>query len=142
MISATELSGSFYQYSIGRVASGNTAFCLSTLCLFVVSYLSLYLSQGANLKSATFDNSQMSCVNLRLASLKGACLRSCNLRYAIMAGTDMEVRGRGRGGRVRACVCDCVLLFGVCVCVFVSHFFFILHASILCVAYSYVFQKQ
>ena len=33
----------------------------------------------------------MNGVNLRLASLKGACLRSCNLRYAIMAGTDMEV---------------------------------------------------
>ena len=44
----------------------------------------------------------------------------------------MEVRGRGRGGRVRACVRDCVLLFGVCV--FVLHFFFILHASILCIA--------
>ena len=123
MISATELSGSFYQYSIGRVASGNTAFCLSTLCLFVVSYLSLYLSQGANLKSATFDNSQMSCVNLRLASLKGACLRSCNLRYAIMAGTDMEVMGRGRGGKVHACVRDCVLLFDVCVCVCVCVIF-------------------
>jgi uncharacterized protein YjbI with pentapeptide repeats len=33
----------------------------------------------------------MNGVNLRLASLKGACLRSCNLRYAIMAGTDLEV---------------------------------------------------
>ena len=38
-----------------------------------------------------FDNSQMNGVNLRLASLKGASLRSCNLRYAIMAGTDLEV---------------------------------------------------
>ena len=47
-----------------------------------------------------FDNSQMNGVNLRLASLKGASLRSCNLRYAIMAGTDLEV-----------CVCVCV-----CVC--------------------------
>lgn len=46
---------------------------------------------GANLKGTIFDNSQMNGVNLRLASLKGACLRSCNLRYAIMAGTDMEV---------------------------------------------------
>ena len=33
----------------------------------------------------------MNSVNLRLASLKGASLRNCNLRYAIMAGTDMEV---------------------------------------------------
>ena len=33
----------------------------------------------------------MNGVNLRLASLKGASLRSCNLRYAIMAGTDLEV---------------------------------------------------
>ncbi len=37
------------------------------------------------------DNSQMNGVNLRLASLKGASLRSCNLRHAIMAGTDLEV---------------------------------------------------
>lgn len=33
----------------------------------------------------------MNGVNLRLSSLKGASLRSCNLRYAIMAGTDLEV---------------------------------------------------
>ena len=38
-----------------------------------------------------FDNSQMNGVNLRLASLKGACLRFCNLRYAVMACTDLEV---------------------------------------------------
>ncbi len=33
----------------------------------------------------------MNGVNFRLASLKGASLRSCNLRHAIMAGTDLEV---------------------------------------------------
>ncbi len=44
------------------------------------------------MKAAIFDNSQMNGVNLRLASLRGSSLRSCNLRYAIMAGTDMEVR--------------------------------------------------
>ena len=47
--------------------------------------------EGANLKGVLFDNSQMNGLNLRLASLKGAFLRSCNLRYAIMAGTDLEV---------------------------------------------------
>ena len=49
---------------------------------------------------------------LRLASLKGASLKSCNLRYSVMAGTDLEVsaskkksrgckegEGRGEGGK-------------------------------------------
>ena len=44
----------------------------------------------------------MNGVNLRLASLKGASLRSCNLRYAIMAGTDLEVE-------LCVCVCRCVV---------------------------------
>ncbi len=58
------------------------------MCLFFYRNLNY---AGANLKGALFDNSQMNGVNLRLASLKGACLRSCNLRYSVMAGTDLEV---------------------------------------------------
>ena len=54
-------------------------------------YIFFSSNSGANLKGVLFDNSQMNGINLRLASLRGACLRSCNLRYAVMAGTDLEV---------------------------------------------------
>ena len=33
----------------------------------------------------------MNGVNLRLASLKGASMKLCGLRFADMAGTDLEV---------------------------------------------------
>ncbi len=48
----------------------------------------------------------MNGINLRLASLKGASLRSCNLRYAIMAGTDLEVSMREGFGGGGVCYCD------------------------------------
>ena len=60
-----------------------------TNLLFPAAY---NIRTGANLKGVICDNSQMNGVNFRLASLKGASFRSCNLRHAIMAGTDMEVR--------------------------------------------------
>jgi len=34
----------------------------------------------------------MNGVNLRLASLKGASMKLCGLRFADMAGTDLEVK--------------------------------------------------
>ena len=43
------------------------------------------------MKGACLDSSQMNGVNLRLASLKGASMKLCGLRFADMAGTDLEV---------------------------------------------------
>jgi len=46
--------------------------------------------EGANLKGAILEGSQMSHVNLRLAILKNANMQNCVLRDAVLAGADME----------------------------------------------------
>ncbi|CAG05406.1 unnamed protein product [Tetraodon nigroviridis] len=38
------------------------------------------------------EGSQMTGINLRVATLKNAKLKNCNLRGATLAGTDLEVR--------------------------------------------------
>ena len=43
------------------------------------------------MKSCDLEASQMSGVNLRVATMKGANLQNCNLRGAILAGADLEV---------------------------------------------------
>jgi len=47
--------------------------------------------EGANLRSANLDGSQMSRVVLRVACLKNARLSNCDLRCAVLAGADLEV---------------------------------------------------
>lgn len=44
------------------------------------------------MKFADLTGSQMFGVYLRVASLKGAILRNCDLRRANLAGADLEVR--------------------------------------------------
>ena len=56
---------------------------------------------GASCRGTVFDGSQMNGLNMRLACCKCASFRSCSLRDAVLAGTDLEV-----------CICVCV-----CVCV-------------------------
>lgn len=46
---------------------------------------------GANLKGVDMEDSQMTGINLRVATLKNAKLKNCNLRGATLAGTDLEV---------------------------------------------------
>ena len=46
---------------------------------------------GANLKHAILEDSQMSGVDLRVACLRHASLRRCDLQDANLAGTDLEV---------------------------------------------------
>lgn len=48
--------------------------------------------EGASLKNANLDGSQMARVNLRVACLKNAILRNCDLKSAVLAGADLEVR--------------------------------------------------
>ena len=66
---------------------------------------------GASCRGTVFDGSQMNGLNMRLACCKCASFRSCSLRDAVLAGTDLEVCVRVRVHvRVRACVCTCVLV--------------------------------
>ena len=58
------------------------------------------------MKGAVLTGSNMSSINLRVATLKNANLQDCDLRLAILAGADLEVRsrdwgGHGTGGRPR-----------------------------------------
>ena len=46
--------------------------------------------EGAILRNATLEGSQMSNVNLRLAILKGANMQNCVPRDAVLAGADLE----------------------------------------------------
>lgn len=43
------------------------------------------------------EGSQMTGINLRVATLKNAKLKNCNLRGATLAGTDLEVSVSVRG---------------------------------------------
>ena len=58
---------------------------------------------GASCRGTVFDGSQMNGLNMRLACCKCASFRSCSLRDAVLAGTDLEVCVRVHV-RVRACV--------------------------------------
>ena len=64
---------------------------------------------GASCRGTVFDGSQMNGLNMRLACCKCASFRSCSLRDAVLAGTDLEVCMC-----VFVCVCVCVC---VCACV-------------------------
>ena len=70
---------------------------------------------GASCRGTVFDGSQMNGLNMRLACCKCASFRSCSLRDAVLAGTDLEVC-------VRMCHCvtmcsSAYLCIHVCVCV-------------------------
>ena len=49
------------------------------------------------MKGAVLTGSNMSSINLRVATLKNANLQDCDLRLAILAGADLEVRSRDWG---------------------------------------------
>lgn len=44
------------------------------------------------------EGSQMTGINLRVATLKNAKLKNCNLRGATLAGTDLEVSSARQRG--------------------------------------------
>ena len=44
------------------------------------------------MKNVNFEGSLMAGVNLRVATLKMSNLKNCDLRGAILAGTDLEVK--------------------------------------------------
>uniref|UniRef100_A0A2K6JMX8 KHA domain-containing protein n=1 Tax=Rhinopithecus bieti TaxID=61621 RepID=A0A2K6JMX8_RHIBE len=46
--------------------------------------------EGANLKGVDMEESHVTGINLRVATLKNATLKNCNLRGATLAGTDLE----------------------------------------------------
>lgn len=49
------------------------------------------------------EGSQMTGINLRVATLKNAKLKNCNLRGATLAGTDLEVsQGHHEGLSLKA----------------------------------------
>ena len=58
----------------------------------MLSFLSVLLIAGVNLKGSDLEGSNLGNVNLRVATLKGANLQNCNLRGAELAGADLEVR--------------------------------------------------
>ena len=54
------------------------------------SQSSVCLMEGANCRGAVFEDSNMSCVNMRVACLKNANLSNCNLRCANLAGQPVD----------------------------------------------------
>ena len=81
-------------------ASSRCVLCLSVWSPFqryrphngcVVSGVLFSAPPGANMKNSILEDSHMAGVVLRVACMRNASLKRCDLQGAVLAGTDLEV---------------------------------------------------